>query len=152
MFSVDVFSSLIPSIILYITLTTSSIACAIFCISFVMFSVAPAVCVAILDISEATTENPLPASPALAASILALRASNSVCDAISSIIDIIECISVIWLLRLESLSATSLPFLTDMSTVSTSCSISALPCERISRVFDILSEISLEASSTRVTF
>ena len=75
-----------------ITLTTSLSSADILSISPVMSPVAPCVCSARFEISDATTANPRPASPALAASILAFNASRLVCDAILLIRSIIDCI------------------------------------------------------------
>ena len=59
-----------------------------------MFSTDSVLVCASLPISVATTANPLPASPALAASIEALSARRLVSSAISPITDTILCISL----------------------------------------------------------
>ena len=93
----------------------------------VIFTVASCVSFAILDISEATTANPFPASPALAASILALSASRLVCEVILLIISTTEFILSISSLRLSSSSETCFPEFTDASTFSTSAFIFSFP-------------------------
>ena len=74
-----------------------------------MLSVASVVCAARLDISLATTANPLPASPALAASMEAFNARRLVWEATLVIISVIEFISAAVCWKVERAPATSLP-------------------------------------------
>ena len=81
-------------------------------------------CSASFLISSATTANPLPCSPALAASILAFKAKRLVCEVIPEISSTMECISSMYLSNVSSCPATLSPFSTEWSTCDTSTSIS----------------------------
>lgn len=70
-------TSVIPEMVA----TEASVDCAISATFVAISSVARAVCVARLFTSVATTAKPRPASPARAASMVALRASKFVCPA-----------------------------------------------------------------------
>jgi hypothetical protein len=70
---------------LLIASTDSRVAVCMLAIWLPISSVALAVCVASVFTSAATTAKPLPASPARAASIVALSASRLVCSAIAVI-------------------------------------------------------------------
>ena len=72
--------------IFFISETVPSVEFCMAAIFLPISSVASLVCFASSFTSLATTAKPLPASPALAASIVALRASNFVCSAISIIV------------------------------------------------------------------
>ena len=151
-FSVDCFSSLIALIISRTTETTSLIALEIFSINSVICTVASLVCVAIPEISVATTENPLPASPALAASILAFKAKRLVCEVIPEISSTMECISSMYLSNVSSCPATLSPFSTECSTWDTSTSISFPALSNTCNVCCMLSLIRSAALLTSSTF
>ena len=117
-------------------------------ISPVISTVAFCVWSAICDISIATTAKPFPASPALAASILALSASRLVCDVISLIISIIEFICDMYLSSSDNSLLTNAPESTAASTFFTRFSICSLPSSIAFFVFLILSIIAPEPSAT----
>jgi len=117
----------------------------------VIFTVAFCVSSAIFEISEATTAKPLPASPARAASILALSARRLVCDVISVIISTIEFIFAISSLRSESCLVTALPDSTDSLTLLTSIATFLLPASTAFLVSFMLFVISCEPFFTSST-
>ena len=135
-----------------LTETTSLIALEIFSINSVICTVASLVCVAIPEISVATTENPLPASPALAASILAFKAKRLVCEVIPEISSTMECISSMYLSNVSSCPATLSPFSTECSTWDTSTSISFPALSNTCNVCCMLSLIRSAALLTSSTF
>ncbi len=81
-------------------------------------SVASAVCWASALISPATTANPLPASPARAASMVAFNARRLVCSEISAMVSVTLLISNAALPRSSTLAETCSAFVTAWAVVS----------------------------------
>ncbi|MBD9252382.1 glutamine--fructose-6-phosphate transaminase (isomerizing), partial [bacterium] len=104
------------------------------------------------EISVATTANPLPASPALAASILAFKAKRLVCEVIPEINSTMECISSMYWSNVSSCPATLSPFSTECSTWDTSTSISFPALSNTCNVCCMLSLIRSAALLTISTF
>ena len=121
-------------------------------INSVICTVASLVLVAIPEISVATTENPLPASPARAASMLAFNARRLVWFVIPPI-NFYNGIHFIHILvqSFPDFSVTSVPLSTEASTSDARCSISCLPSANAFRVSVMLFPISSTAVATSST-
>ena len=115
-----------------------------------IFSVDCFVCSDRTLISSATTANPLPASPALAASMDAFNASKLVCAEICWIMPIIFCISCVWLWSCDIFSFTivfSCSIWLVFSTISPTNFCPALTFSRVEREIISSSSVASTVSS-----